>query len=109
MADLEKFHKDYDLFNLGIILANEIFPDRYTSQYSGTYSVNIGVVIKKDTGFINVVYTRGIELNQALEEVYEYLNNIGLTDIKIIYDSIVTSKENIQNLVTLYRMKGMIE
>ena len=42
------FHKEYDLFNLSIVLANDIFPDMFV----GTYKVSLGISVKDGIGTI---------------------------------------------------------
>ena len=48
--DQDFFHKEYDLFNLSIVLANDIFPD----MFIGTYKVNLGISVKDGVGTIQL-------------------------------------------------------
>ena len=100
------FHREYDLFNLSIVLANDIFPD----MFIGTYKVSLGISVKDGIGTIHLCNYRNIRMEQIIEEIYDYLINLGLTEGTIKYRNMVrTDANNIYNLVTLYRMKGMIQ
>ena len=100
------FHKEYDLFNLSIVLTNDIFPD----MFIGTYKVNLGISVKDGIGTIHLCNYRNILMKQVIEEIYDYLINLGLTKGTVKYANMIkTDADNIYNLVTLYRMKGMIQ
>lgn len=100
------FHKEYDLFNLSIVLANDIFPD----MFIGTYKVSLGISVKDDIGTIQLCNYRNINMEQVITEIYDYLINLGLTKGTIKYRNMVkTDASNIYDLVTVYRMKGMIQ
>ena len=104
--DQDFFHKEYDLFNLSIVLANDIFPD----MFIGTYKVNLGISVKDGIGTIQLCNYRNINMNQVITEVYDYLINLGLTKGTTKYANMVkTDADNIYNLLTVYRMKGMIQ
>lgn len=100
------FHKEYDLFNLSIVLVNDIFPDMFV----GTYKVSLGISVKDGIGTIQLCNYRNINMHQVITEIYDYLIDLGLTKGTTKYANMVkTDASNIYNLVTLYRMKGMIQ
>ena len=100
------FHKEYDLFNLSIVLVNDIFPDMFV----GTYKVSLGISVKDGVGTIQLCNYRNINMSQVITEVYDYLINLDLTKGTTKYANMVkTDANNIYDLITIYRMKGMIQ
>lgn len=104
--DKEEFHKQYDLFNLSIILETEI----YSEYMLNHYKISIKVSIKNGIGTIRVCNFRNLALHEIIQDIKDHLNKIGLTDFKVseFGNSIETDAENIHNLVTIYRMKGLL-
>lgn len=103
MINKEEFHKQYDLFNLSIILGNEIFGIYALDKYKITISMSI----KNNIGIIKICSFKDITIDEILNKILAYLNILGVTGTKV-GNSIETDTNNIYNLVTIYRMKGIL-
>ncbi len=112
MSSPDVFRNIEELRNLKEVLSSEIFPDRGISHLGGGYTLGynlqIGVKINDNFGLIYPEYVQYADPFTSTQKIYEYLQSIGLTDLKIVHDSVITSKENIQHLITIYRMKGLL-
>lgn len=113
MSSPDVFRNIEELRNLKEVLSSEIFPDKGISHLGGGYTLGydlqVSVKINGNFGLIYLEYVQYADPFASTQKIYEYLQSIGLTDLKIVHDSVITPKENIQHLITLYRMKGMIQ
>lgn len=113
MSSQDVFRNIEELRDLKETLSSEIFSDQDISHLGGGYTlgydIKVGVKINDNFVLIYPEYVRYADPFTSTRKIYEYLQSIGLTDLKIVHDSVVTSKENLQYLIILYRLKGMIK
>lgn len=112
MSSPDVFRNLEELRDLKAILTAKIFPDKGISHLGGGYTlgydIKVGVKVNDNFVLIYPEYVQYADPFTSTQKIYEYLESIGLTDLKKVFDSVITSKENIRHLITMYRMEGLL-